>query len=87
MERLMSLDHQVTVHPGHTEGTTLGHEWEHNRFIRLWRGLDGSEESACTAFGQPAVLMLRAPDYDGGTKCQVRAGTGLIEVVPGSAVR
>ncbi|MBD3867186.1 MAG: MBL fold metallo-hydrolase [Acidobacteria bacterium] len=87
MERLMTLDPGVTVHPGHTELTTLGHEWENNRFIRLWRGVDESSESACTAFGQPAVLMLRAPDYDGGTKCQVRSGDGLIEVVPGSAVR
>jgi hypothetical protein len=31
--------------------------------------------------------MLRAPDYDCGTKCQVRSAGGLIEVVPGSAVR
>jgi hypothetical protein len=31
--------------------------------------------------------MLQAPDYDGGTKCQVRSESGLIEVVPGSAVR
>ena len=86
MERLMKLDPAVTVHPGHTDPTTIGEEWEHNRFIRLWRGLDHSEEAASTAFGQPVVLMLRAPDYDGGTKCQVRSGNDLIEVVPGSAV-
>ena len=87
MERLMTLDPGVTVHPGHTDPTTIAEEWEHNRFIRLWRGLDESVESACTAFGRPSVLMLRAPDYDGGTKCQIRSGAGLIEVVPGSAVR
>jgi glyoxylase-like metal-dependent hydrolase (beta-lactamase superfamily II) len=87
MERLMTLDPDVTVHPGHTEPTTIGREWDHNLFIRLWRGLDRSAESACTAFGQPAVLMLRAPDYDGGTKCQIRWESGLIELVPGSAVR
>lgn len=87
MERLMTLDSGVTVHPGHTEPTTIGREWDHNLFIRLWRGLDRSSESVCTAFGQPAVLMLRAPDYDGGTKCQIRTESGLIELVPGSAVR
>ncbi len=86
MERLMTLDHGVTVHPGHTDPTTIGEEWENNRFIRLWRGLDPPADSACIAFGKPAFLMLRAPDYDGGTKCQVRYGGGLIEVVPGSAV-
>lgn len=87
MKRLMTLDPGVTVHPGHTEPTTIGREWADNRFIRLWRGVDRPQETACTAFGQPATLMLRAPDYDGGTKCQVRSPGGVIEVVPGSAVR
>ena len=87
MERLMTLDRRIAVYPGHTESSTLAAEWENNRFIRLWRGADRPEEAPCTAFGRPATLMLRAPDYDGGTKCQVRSPGGVIEVVPGSAVR
>ena len=87
MERLMTLPPGVTIHPGHTDPTTIGEEWEHNRFIRLWRSLDRPQETACTAFGKPAVLMLRARDYDGGSKCQVRYENGEIQVVPGSAVR
>jgi glyoxylase-like metal-dependent hydrolase (beta-lactamase superfamily II) len=86
MERLMTLDHDVTVHPGHTDTTGIGEEWENNRFIRLWRGIDRPEETGCTAFGKPAILMLRARDYDGGSKCQVRYENGEIAVVPGSAV-
>ncbi len=86
MDRLMTLERQVGVYPGHTEGSTLAGEWENNRFIRLWRGMDRPEERPCTAFGKPAILMLRAPDYDGGTKCQIRSREGRIEIVPGSAV-
>lgn len=92
MEVLMKLPAETRVHPGHTEPTTIGREWEQNPFVRLWRGADGSSERPCTAFGQPATLLLRAPDYDGGTKCLVRfAGdggraSGTLDVVPGSRV-
>jgi len=86
LEKLMKLDLSVAVHPGHTLATTIGEEWETNPFIRLWRGLDPPAEKPCTVFGRPAVLMLRAADYDGGTKCQVRYEDGRVEVAPGSAV-
>ena len=65
MEVLMRLPKDLAVHPGHTEPTTIGEEWEHNPFVRLWRGLDAPAERRCTAFGRPATLLLRAPDYDG----------------------
>jgi glyoxylase-like metal-dependent hydrolase (beta-lactamase superfamily II) len=88
MDVLMRLPAETVAHPGHTEATTIGEEWEQNPFIRLWRGLDESQEKRCTAFGQPATLLLRAPDYDGGTKCWVRFDSGgQLDVVPGSQVR
>lgn len=85
---LMKLPPETVAHPGHTDPTTIGEEWERNPFIRAWRGLDRVVERRCTAFGRPATLLLRAPDYDGGTKCWVRwdEGGGM-DVVPGSQVR
>lgn len=86
MDVLMQLPPATKIYPGHTDATTIGEEWEHNAFIRLWRGLDAPRNVAVTAVGQPATLMLRAPDYDGGTKCQVRFADGRVDVVPGSKV-
>jgi hydroxyacylglutathione hydrolase len=89
MEVLMKLPGETAVHPGHTAETTIGEEWEHNPFIRLWRGLGGEPEKPCMALGRAAVLLLRAEDYDGGTKCQVRFDFdgGGVDIVPGSQVR
>ena len=87
MDVLMRLRKETPVHPGHTDVTTIGEEWERNPFIRAWRGLDASGESRCTALGLPATLLLRARDYDGGTKCWVRFDEGnRLDVVPGSRV-
>jgi len=89
MEKLMKLPAETSVHPGHTAETTIGEEWENNPFIQLWRGLQKEPEKPCIALGRPAVLLLRAEDYDGGSKCQVRFdfdGGGL-DIVPGSQVR
>jgi len=87
LERLMTLAPETVVHPGHTEPTTIGEEWQENPFVRLWRGLDAPTERPCLAFGRPATLILSARDYDGGTKCQVRFEDGKLDVVPGSQVR
>ncbi len=87
MDVLMKLPKEMDVHPGHTDPTTVGREWEENPFIRLWRGKDTVAEKRVTAFGRPATLLLRAPDYDGGTKCWVRFEEGdTLDVVPGSKV-
>jgi hydroxyacylglutathione hydrolase len=87
MQVLMRLRRDMPIHPGHTDPTTVGEEWERNPFIRAWRGLDASRESRCTALGQPAALLLRARDYDGGSKCWVRFDEGnRLDVVPGSRV-
>ena len=87
METLMGLDHGLQVRPGHTEPSTLGDEWEHNPFVRLWRGLDEEGDEPCTVFGdQEATLVLLGPDYDGGHKAWVRWPDGRDDIVPGSQV-
>ena len=88
MDKLMRLPREMPVHPGHTAATTIGEEWEENPFIRLWRGLDAPSGLRCEALGRPATLLLRAPDYDGGTKCWVRFDEGnQLDIVAGSRVR
>ncbi|MFQ5670613.1 MAG: MBL fold metallo-hydrolase [Acidobacteriota bacterium] len=88
MERLMKLPHATLVHPGHTQPTDIGDEWKHNPFIRAWRHADEIIERPCLALGRPATLLLRARDYDGGSKCWVRfEDGGTLDLVPGSRVR
>lgn len=87
MERLMTLPPDTAVYPGHMERTTIGREWQENPFLRAWRGIDPVVEQDCIAFGQAAKLLLRARDYDGGTKCWVRFDDGKLDLVPGSRVQ
>lgn len=87
MDVLMKLPPETRVHPGHTDPTTIGDEWESNAFVRVWRGLDPESEDRCTVEGQGATLVLFAPDYDGGHKAWVRWDEdGRDDIVPGSRV-
>jgi glyoxylase-like metal-dependent hydrolase (beta-lactamase superfamily II) len=86
MEKLLTLPPETRVHPGHTDPTTVGDELEHNRFVRIWRGLDPEGSEPCTALGQPATLILLGDDYDGGHKAWVRWPDGSDDIVPGSRV-
>jgi hydroxyacylglutathione hydrolase len=86
MDVLMELPHETVVHPGHTDPTTIGDEWEHNAFVRLWRGLDEEGTEPCRVEDQAATLVLWAPDYDGGHKAWVRWPDGGDDIVPGSRV-
>jgi len=88
MNVLMRLPGETRIYPGHTDASSIAQEWEHNPFIRLWRGLDDIVEKPCTALGQPATLLLRSGDYDGGTKCWVRFNQdGKLDIVAGSQVK
>jgi hydroxyacylglutathione hydrolase len=88
MEVLMALPRETRVHPGHTDPTSIGAEWETNPFIRIWRGIETEGEQHCTALDRPARLILFAPDYDGGHKGWVRWDeTGEDDIVPGSRVK
>jgi len=87
MGTLMKLGPTVRIHPGHTDPTTVGEEWENNSFIRVWRGLDDEGDEPCTAGGEPATLVLLGDDYDGGHKAWVRWPDGSDDIVPGSQVQ
>ncbi|HEX6456510.1 MAG TPA: MBL fold metallo-hydrolase [Solirubrobacterales bacterium] len=85
--RLMELPPETNVHPGHRQPTTIGEEWEHNPFVRIWRGLDSTGEEEVTVWGRPATLKLWAPDYDGGNKAWIVFGdSGEEAIVGGSQV-
>jgi glyoxylase-like metal-dependent hydrolase (beta-lactamase superfamily II) len=87
LDVLLALPADTIVHPGHMNDTTIGEERAHNPFVRVWQGLDPTSDRPCVARGQRATLLLRAPDYDGGTKCWVRFDDGRYDVVGGSQVR
>jgi hydroxyacylglutathione hydrolase len=87
MDVLMKLPHETRVHPGHTDPTTIGEEWEQNAFVRVWRGVDPESDERCRVGEEHAKLVLWAPDYDGGHKAWVRwAESGRDDIVPGSMV-
>ncbi|MGH2914245.1 MAG: MBL fold metallo-hydrolase [Solirubrobacteraceae bacterium] len=86
MDTLLKLPEATRVHPGHTDPTTVGDELEHNRFVRIWRGVDPEGTEPCTALGEPATLVLLGDDYDGGHKAWVRWEDGSDDIVPGSQV-
>jgi hydroxyacylglutathione hydrolase len=86
MGTLMELDGDTEIYPGHADATSVAREWEHNPFIRIWRGLDREGTQSCVALGDTATLILLGPDYDGGHKAWVRWPDGSDDVVPGSQV-
>jgi hydroxyacylglutathione hydrolase len=86
MEVLMALPPDTRLHPGHTDPTTVGDEWESNPFVRLWRGLDEEGSESCRVGDEEATLVLLGPDYDGGHKAWVRWPDGRDDIVPGSRV-
>jgi hydroxyacylglutathione hydrolase len=86
MVTLLGLPPETRIHPGHTDPTTVADELEHNKFVRIWRGLDPEGAQPCTALGEPATLILLGDDYDGGHKAWVRWPDGADDIVPGSKV-
>jgi hydroxyacylglutathione hydrolase len=84
MDILMGLRPDVRVFPGHTDETTIGWEWEHNPFIRVWRGLDPEGDERCYLAGEEATLVVWSPDYDGSGKAWVRFRDGRDAIVGGS---
>jgi glyoxylase-like metal-dependent hydrolase (beta-lactamase superfamily II) len=86
MERLMTLDQQLRVLPGHTVDTTIGREWERNPFVRYWRGLDPEIGTPCRVGGEEGVVVVESPDYDGKGKYLVRLAGGEERIVGASRV-
>ncbi len=58
MDTLLTLPEATRIHPGHTDPTTVADELAHNPFVRIWRGEDPEGDEPCTAFGDPATLIL-----------------------------
>ena len=52
MDGLMELPPETRIHPGHTLPSTVGEEWEHNPFIRIWRGVDPEGAEPCQVRGE-----------------------------------
>ena len=93
VDKLLKLPPETRIHPGHRGPSTVGEEWEHNPFVRVWRGLD-EEGSEPVSIGpadaeerEPATMVLWAPDYDGGNKAWVRFQGGADAIVGGSQVK
>jgi glyoxylase-like metal-dependent hydrolase (beta-lactamase superfamily II) len=86
MDVLMTLPHGLRVLPGHAEETTIGREWEENPFVRYWRGIDPGGDEAVHVHGEPALLVVWSPDYDGNGKALVRFADGREVIVGGSRV-
>jgi hydroxyacylglutathione hydrolase len=86
LDVLLRLDSDTVVLPGHRESTTIGAERAANPFVRAWLDGEGLGEEPCRVNGEPATLLLWAPDYDGGYKALVRLGSGEETIVGGSRV-
>ena len=83
---VMTLAPETRVLPGHTDETTIGREWEHNPFVRVWRGVDPEGSERCRVSARDATLIVWSPDYDGKGKAWVRFDDGTDAIVGGSRV-
>ena len=86
MDVYMAMPHELRVLPGHTDETTIGREWEHNPFVRVWRGVEPEGTEPCRVGGEDATLVVWSPDYDGKGKAWVRFADGRDAIVGGSRV-
>jgi len=86
MDIYMSMPHERRVLPGHTDETTIGAEWEHNPFVRVWRGAEPEGTERVRVSGRDATLVVWSPDYDGKGKAWVRFDDGADAIVGGSNV-
>ena len=86
MDVYMAMPHERRVLPGHTDETTIGREWEHNPFVRVWRGEEPEGTEPVRVGGQEATLVVWSPDYDGKGKAWVRFADGRDAIVGGSRV-
>lgn len=86
MERLMTLQHETRVLPGHTVETTIGREWERNPFVRFWRGLESEAGGRCRVGGVEGIVLVESPDYDGKGKLLVRLDGGEERIIGASRV-
>ncbi len=87
VDRILALPDSTRIHPGHSGPTSVGAERAGNPFLRVLAGRDPEGQGRCIALGRTGRLVVRARDYDGGTKAWVRFDDGRDALVPGSRVR
>ena len=86
MDVYMAMPHSHRLLPGHTEESTIGREWEHNPFVRVWRGVEPEGTERVTVVDREATLIVWSPDYDGKGKAWLRFDDGTDAIVGGSRV-
>jgi hydroxyacylglutathione hydrolase len=86
MDVYMAMPHERRLLPGHTDSSTIGREWEHNPFVRVWRGIEPEGRESVAVRGNAATLVVWSPDYDGKGKAWVRFDDGTDAIVGGSRV-
>jgi hydroxyacylglutathione hydrolase len=86
MDVLMKLPPETRVLPGHTDETTIGREWEHNPFVRYWRGVEPGGDEPGRVAGEEVTIVVDSPDYDGKGKLLVRFADGREAILGGSRV-
>lgn len=88
LDTLFGLDHELVVYPGHSEETTLGHEWKSNPFVQVLRGEETTfEPFTAMVSGDEARVLIQSKDYDDGTKAIVEFEPGHRAVVGGGMLQ
>jgi hydroxyacylglutathione hydrolase len=92
MHIMRDLPHATRIHPGHCEPTTVGDELRTNPFVQHMVKRQETSYVAppwsanVLACDEPAMVLVSAPDYDGGTKLWVQWASGTEAIVGGSRV-
>ena len=87
LDRLLALEDEVIVAPGHSAPTTIGAERRGNPFLRVLLGADPEGDRRGFFDGAEVTVIVEARDYDDGTKAWVRRAGGADATVPGSRLR
>ena len=85
MDVLMKLPPETRLHPGHTDPTTVGDEWESNAFVRLWRGLDEEGTESCTVEGRRPRSCCGRPTTTAATRRGCAGPTAATTSCPAAA--
>lgn len=87
LTRIMTLDDDVAVWPGHTDATTVGAERNDNPFVAFWLREQTNADEQVHVAGREGVLKVLARDYDGGEKALIEFDDGSCAIVGGSSVQ
>ena len=87
MDVLLALPPETTIHPGHTDPTTVGDELETNAFVRIWRGRRSRRApSRAPRWASRRRWSCSATTTTAGTRRGSAGPTARDDIVPGSQV-